>query len=59
MRNDSLTTEENKTLLDEYSTNPDKEDARYIFDWDEFISVQKPDDSSNDESNKNLFYIAE
>ena len=26
---------------DEYSSNPDQEDVRYIFDWDEFIYDQK------------------
>lgn len=36
--------EQDVNRTDEYSTNPDTDDVRYIFDWDDFISNQKLND---------------
>jgi hypothetical protein len=33
----------NKTKKEKYSTNPSKDDACYIFDWDVYIEEKKTD----------------
>ena len=40
---------------EDYKTNPEKEDVRYIFDWDEFLDSQKAEKTAHEECNSSFF----
>ncbi len=39
------------TIREKYKTNPSVKDARYIFDWDDYIEEQKINTQKNMEDN--------
>ncbi len=51
MNTENKNYEQDAGKAEDYSTNPDKEDVRYIFDWDDFITFDRNGDQLKQDTN--------